>query len=45
MSGLSTAPSVTDVIASYNQLASSCAETTQQLVSLQEWLNQQVGIK
>ncbi|CAB5079580.1 hypothetical protein UFOVP146_20 [uncultured Caudovirales phage] len=45
MSGISTAPSVTDVISSYNQLASSCAETTQQLVSLQEWLNQQIGIK
>ena len=45
MSGISTAPSVTDVISSYNQLAISCAETTQQLVSLQEWLNQQIGIK
>jgi len=45
VSGLSAAPSVTDVISSYNQLASSCAETTQQLVSLQEWLNQQIGIK
>ena len=45
MSGLSTAPSATDVIASYNQLASACAETTQQLVSLQDWLNQQIGIK
>jgi hypothetical protein len=45
VSGLSPAPSATDVIASYNQLASSCAETTQQLVSLQEWINQQVGIK
>jgi len=45
VSGLSPAPSAADVIASYNQLASSCAETTQQLVSLQEWINQQVGIK
>jgi hypothetical protein len=45
MSGLSTAPSATDVISSYNQLASSCAETTQQLVSLQEWINAQIGIK
>lgn len=45
VSGLSPAPSATDVIASYNQLASSCAETTQQLVSLQDWINQQVGIK
>jgi predicted solute-binding protein len=45
MSGLSTTPSVTDVIASYNQLTERCAETTQQLISLQEWLNQQIGIK
>jgi len=45
VSGLSLAPNAADVIASYNQLASSCAETTQQLVSLQEWINQQVGIK
>lgn len=45
VSGLSPAPSATDVIASYNQLASSCAETTQQLVSLQDWLKQQIGIR
>lgn len=45
MSGLSPAPSAADVIASYNQLASSCAMTTQQLVSLQEWINSQIVIK
>jgi hypothetical protein len=45
MSGISTAPSATDVIASYNQLAGACAETTLQLVQLQKWLNEQVGIK
>ena len=45
VSGLSPAPSATDVIASYNQLAGACAETTLQLVSLQKWLNEQVGIK
>ena len=45
VSGISAAPSATDVIASYNQLASACAETTQQLVSLQDWLNQQINIK
>jgi len=45
VSGISAAPSATDVITAYNQLASSCAETTQQLVSLQDWLNQQIGIK
>jgi hypothetical protein len=45
MSGISTAPSATDVIASYNKLAESCAETTQQLISLQDWIREQVGIK
>ena len=45
VSSISTAPSATDVIASYNKLAGLCAETTQQLVSLQEWTNQQLGIK
>jgi hypothetical protein len=45
MSGISTAPSATDVIASYNVLAGQCAETTQQIVSLQSWLNEQMGIK
>jgi hypothetical protein len=45
VSGISPAPSATDVITSYNILAGSCAETTQQLVSLQSWLNEQIGIK
>jgi hypothetical protein len=45
VSGISAAPSAIDVIASYNQLASACAETTQQLVSLQDWLKGQIGIK
>jgi len=45
MSGISAAPSATDVITAYNILAGSCSETTQQLVSLQEWLNQQMVIK
>lgn len=45
MSGLSTAPKSADVISAYNQLASACAETTQQLISLQDWIKQQVGIK
>lgn len=43
--GLSVAPSAADVIAAYNQLAGSCAETTQQLVSLQDWLKEQLGVK
>lgn len=45
VSGISAAPSATDVIASYNVLAGQCAETTQQVVSLQSWLNEQMGIK
>lgn len=45
VSGLSAAPSATDVITAYNQLAAACAETTQQLISLQDWIREQVGIK
>ena len=45
VSGLSTAPSATDVIASYNQLAGLCAETTAQTVALQDWINAQIGVK
>ena len=43
--GISTAPSTTDVIAAYNELAGRCAETTQQLVSLVEWTKSQTGLK
>ena len=45
VSGISTAPTVADVATAYNLLAGQCAEATQQLVSLQEWTNQQIGIK
>ena len=45
VSGISTAPTVADVATAYNLLARQCAESTQQLVSLQEWLNEQMGIK
>ena len=34
-----------DAITAYNLLAGQCSEATQQLVSLQDWINQQVGIK
>lgn len=34
-----------DAITAYNLLAGQCAETTQQLVSLQTWLNEQIGLK
>ena len=43
--GISPAPSVTDVISSYNELAERCAETTVQVIELQKWINEQVGIK
>ena len=45
VSGISAAPSISDVVTSYNVLAGQCAETTQQIVSLQSWLNEQMGIK
>jgi len=35
----------TDESPTYYRLVESCAETTAQLTSLQEWINQQVGIK
>ena len=34
-----------DAITAYNLLAGQCAEATQQLVSLQEWTKQQMGLK
>jgi hypothetical protein len=43
--GISPAPSISDVITSYNVLAGQCAETTAQTVALQDWIKQQIGIK
>jgi len=45
MSGISAAPKSTDVISAYNELAGSCAQTTLQLVELQKWINEQMGIE
>ena len=45
VSGISTAPTIADVATAYNLLAGQCAETTQQVVSLQDWINAQIGIK
>ena len=45
MSGISAAPSATDVITAYNILAGQCAETTAQTIALQDWVRQQTGIK
>jgi len=45
MSGISPAPKGTDAETAYPILAGQCAETTAQLMSLQDWVNAQVGIK
>ena len=45
VSGLSAAPSATDVITAYNILAGQCSETTLMVVELQDWIRQQAGIK
>lgn len=45
MPSLSNPPIGADANPSYSVLAGQCSETTQQLVSLQEWLNQVVGLK
>ena len=45
VSGISTAPTVADVATAYNVLAGQCAETTAQVVELQKWINEQIGIK
>ena len=50
-SGTSSVPNISgttklsDAIAAYNQLASDCAATTLQVVTLQQWINEQIGIK
>ena len=41
----SATPSIADVSTAYTTLIGQCAQTTQQLVSLQDWINQQIGIK
>ena len=45
VSGISAAPSATDVIASYNLLAGQCSEATLMLTELQDWVRQQIVIK
>ena len=45
VSGISAAPSISDVVSSYNILAGQCAETTAQTIALQDWINGQLGIK
>ena len=45
MSGISPAPKGTDAETAYPILAGQCAQTTAQLTSLQDWINQQLGIR
>lgn len=45
MSNLSTTAQLANATAAYTELIGQCAETTQQLVSLQKWINEQIGIK
>lgn len=45
MPTISNATTGLDAITAYNLLVGQCAEATQQLVSLQSWLNEQIGIK
>ena len=45
VSNLSTTASIANAAIAYNQLASDCAATTLQLVELQKWINEQIGIK
>jgi hypothetical protein len=45
MPGISATPSVSNVVTAYNELSGQCAQTTLQLIELQKWINEQVGIK
>jgi hypothetical protein len=45
VSNLSTTSAIANASAAYAELIGQCAETTQQLVSLQSWINEQMGVK
>lgn len=45
MPGLSSTSSLADAATVYNVLASQCSEVTLQLVELQRWINEQVGLQ
>ena len=45
VSSISSTSKLSDAIAAYNQLASDCAATTLQAVTLQQWINEQIAIK
>ena len=42
---LSNTAKLFDASTAYNELAGNCAQTTLQLVELQKWINEQIGIK
>ncbi len=42
---LSNTSSIANAVTAYNELAGNCAQTTLQLVELQKWINEQIGIK
>ena len=43
--GISSTTKLSDAITAYNQLASDCAATTLQTVTLQQWINEQLSVK
>jgi len=45
MSSISSTSKLSDAITAYNQLASDCAATTLQAVTLQQWVNEQLSVK
>ena len=45
VSNISTTTSLANAVTAYNELAGNCAQTTLQLVELQKWINEQMGIK
>ena len=45
VSSISSTSKLSDAITAYNQLASDCAATTLQTVTLQQWINEQLGVK
>jgi len=45
LSNLSSTANIANATAAYNELAGNCAATTLQLIELQKWINEQIGIK
>jgi len=45
VSGISSTAKLSDAIAAYNKLASDCAATTLQTITLQQWITEQMAIK